>query len=363
MPPASVSDNPQPEPTPGAPSLTAPDSGQPFPSTQPSPGAFSPGLQPPSSAPSLTSPGGSSSSTLPPFTLPSDSSPRSGGITAQPADTLPGPSTTPSAPAAGGGKASLGVTVDSTKQPTSRASRRGAYIADVKPGSPAQIAGLPIGAVIVQMDGQKINSDDDLINAIRAARAGQEVELSFYDTADRFGKKLVRLGEAGAAPGAFSGPSTGGFGAPGGGFGSATAQNPGSTPPEAPARGGIGGPGRPLINRVEQMAENFGRGAGLTPGAPLKTTTVYDPLAMAALQRTVQDLTAVVASLEERIRALESKAGISPPPAGATGSSSSQFGTSPSTGGSSSFGSPQTPGFGSPSPSITPGFAPPGTNP
>jgi hypothetical protein len=81
---------------------------------------------------------------------------------------------------------------------------------------------------------------------------------------------------------------------------------------------------------------------------------------MAALQRTVQELAATVISLEERIRALEGKAGVtSPPQAGGAGA---QFGTSPSAGGASSapaLGSPQTPGFGSPSPSITPGFGAP----
>ncbi|HEY2412451.1 MAG TPA: PDZ domain-containing protein [Pirellulaceae bacterium] len=367
-PPATVSDNTQPEPPAGAPALTAPGGGQSTPSTQSGAGSFNSGLQPPSSAPSLTPPGGPSSSTNPPLTLPAESSPRSSGITAQPHDTLPGPSSTPSAPgaggSAGGGNASLGITVGSATQSTSRATRRGAYIAAVKPGSPAGIANLPVGGVIVQIDGMKINSDDELINAIRAARPGQEVELSYYDSADRFGKKLVRLGEAGAAPGAASGPSTGGFGAPGGGFGSPTAQNPGSVPAEGPARGGIGGPSRPLINRIE----NAVRGGGfLPPAGPTGATTVYDPLAMAALQRQVADLINAVNSLEERLRTLEGKAGVtSPPIGGGAGGAGSQFGTSPSASGTSSspsFGSPQTPGFGSPSPSLTPGFAPSGTNP
>jgi membrane-associated protease RseP (regulator of RpoE activity) len=362
---ATVPDNAQPEPPAGAPSLTAPGGGPSAPTTQPGAGSFGSGLPSPSTAPSLTPPG---SSSAPPLTLPSESSPRSGGITAQPLDTLPGPSTLPSAPSAGGsgsGRASLGIKVGT---PPTRAARRGAYVEVVHPGTPAAMADLPVGAVIVQMDAQKINSDQDLINAIGAARPGQEVELSYYDSTNKFGKKTVRLGEAGAAPGSASAPSAGGFGGPSGGFGapggfgSATAQNPAAAPPETPARGGIGGGGRPLINRVEQMAENFGRGGGLAPGAPLKTTTVYDPLAMAALQRTVQDLMATVNSLEERIRALEGKAGIASPPAGAAGGSNGQFGA-PTTGGSPSFGSPQTPGFGSPSPSLTPGFGPSGTNP
>jgi membrane-associated protease RseP (regulator of RpoE activity) len=364
---AGVSDQPATETQPGAPSLTAPGSG---PSTLPSastnPGAASPGSQS-SAFPSLTPPGGSSA------TIPIPGGPeslsRGSGITAQPLNTLPPGSESsaipgaPGVPSTGGssgsGSASLGITVGSSESPASRARRRGAYIAAVKPGSPAAIAGLPVGGVIVQYDGRSIMSDDDLVNAIRTARPGQDVELTYYDSADRLGKKMVRLGEAGAAPGAASPPAPGGFAAPGGGFnpGTATAQNSGAipAPSEGPGRPAFGGSNRPLINRIESAA----RGAGILPPAgPTGPTTVYDPLAMAALQRQVVDLINTVNSMEERIRTLEGKAGV---PSPATGGAPSPFGTTPSSSGtpaSSGFGSPQTPGFGAPSPSFTPGFSP-----
>lgn len=212
--------------------------------------------------------------------------------------------------------------------------RRGAYIERVKPNSPAEMAGLPAGSVIVQMDTRSIGSDEDLKAAIQSARPGQEVELSYFDSSDRFGKKLVRLGEipsTGAAPA----PGTGGFAAPGGGFGGTQ----GTAPADASPRSGLSGRGRPLIN----MAENLGRNAGLIPTGPTGPSTVYDPLAMAALQKSVIELTAAVSSLEERLRAIEGRTGVG----GGTSISP------PNT-----FGSPQTPGFGTGQPSLTPGFGP-----
>jgi hypothetical protein len=127
---------------------------------------------------------------------------------------------------------------------------------------------LPAGGVIVQVDARTINSDEDLKAAIQAARAGQEVELSYYDSSDRFYKKFVRLGEI-PATGTAMAPGSGGFAAPG------------TAPPaETNPRSGLSGRGRPLIN----MAENLGRNAGLIPTGPTGPSTVYDPLAMAALQ-------------------------------------------------------------------------------
>ena len=379
-----VTDQGAPELQSAAPALTAPGGGQPStsspgggqPSIQPAPSSFGAGSPSSSSAPSLTPPG-SASSTLPPLTLPSEPSPRAGGITAQPLDSrpqgseslpIPGASGSHGAPAAGGtsasGGASLGITVGSGDAQPSRARRRGAYIANVKPGSPAALAGLPIGGVIVQYDGRQIASDDDLVNAIRAARPGQEVELTYYDSADRLGKKMVRLAEAGASSGPASGAAgsgiSGGFSS--GGFGGATAQNPGAIPgtSEAPPRSPIGGTGRPLLNRVE----NAIRGAGILPAAgPTGPTTVYDPVAMATLQRQVADLIGAVNSLEERLRALEGKAGVTSPQSGGSPSNAgTPFGSLPPVSGNSpspSFGSPQSPGFSSPSPSLTPGFAAP----
>ena len=204
---ASIGDNPAAESPSTPPSLTAPGAG---PSLSPTPGSL-----------------GASPLTPSPLPAPAtgDATPRTGGITAQPLDNLPpgpsfgGPATSspstsnpslsggaPLTGATGSGNASLGITVGQTGGSPAR--RRGAYISAVKPGSPAAIAGLPVGGVIVQVDGRSINSDDDLIAAIRAARPGQEIELTYYD-GDRLGRKSVRLAEAGASPPS-STPGTGG---------------------------------------------------------------------------------------------------------------------------------------------------------
>lgn len=374
--PTTISDQPATEAPSGAPGLAPPTTAPS--SAPPTSGSFGSGLQSPAS-PSLLPPSGGAP-TPSPSASQRENAPRTGGITAQPLDSRPpGPDSTGTSPlpSASVGGASLGITVGRNDQVRGAPSgRRGAHIADVKPGSPAGIAGLPIGGVIVKMDNRQINSDDDLVAAIRAARPGQEVELTFYDNNDRIGKKMVRLAEAGA-PSTASAP--GGFTAPGigGGFGSAF--NPGSTtgspepsssPSSRPTPGSAGGSTRPLINRVERMAENLSRGTGLVPTGPTGPTTVYDPLVMAALQKSVAELGAAVSSLEERLRALEGRSGVTSPSGGASGGTSpSPFGTPPSPLGSPS--SPgtgfQTPGFSSPQPLITPGFnpstSPPSPNP
>jgi len=314
---------------------------KPPPTTEPAPGEIPP--VPPTLSPPGTTPSGGAPSLLPPTgsssppTLPSPAAPDSTtrpGIVAQPQEprspasepppgaSAPGPAP---GPASGGGGASLGIKVAPQSElaaaPGVR-SRRGALIASVNQGSPADLAGLKAGALIVQMDGRSINSDDDLVAAIRAARPGQEVELTYYD-GDRLGRKLVRLGQAGGG----TSPPAPGVGASGG-----------SSPP-GPSTSGLGqrlpGGRAPLINRVEQLVDNFSRTQGVPPVGLPTVPTNYDPSAMAALIKSVTELTESVSRLEERIKALEGKqSGSAPAPA------------------------PLTPGFGSPSGGGTPGTPP-----
>ncbi len=291
-----------------------------------------PGAAPSGTSPALIPPTGSGS----PSTLPSPATPDAGtrpGIVAQPQEPRSLANESPpsaSAPASAGGGASLGVTVapqsEQGRGPGSR-SRRGALVAGVKAGSPADLAGLREGFLIVQMDGRPINSDDDLVAAIRAARPNQEVELTYYE-GDRLGRKAVRLAQAGAS----AAPSPGS-----GAFGGATPPGPSTAAPRLPG-------GRPpLINRVEQLVDNFSRSQGVAvPNLPTVPTN-YDPSAMAALMKSVTELTEAVSRLEERVKAIEGKQP-----------------------GSSSAPTPLTPGFGVPSTLPGPSFGPPtgaGTNP
>ena len=345
----------------GARPTTPPASGAPTPGTAPpGPGTSEPQLAAPSlSPPSTTAPPGSTpagESTLPgapslsapsipdgaapPSTLPGPTSPSrssSGGIRAQPLELGPPPASItddvpPALPGGGvgeatsGGNPSLGISVlPLTEQARLRAGvpiRRGALVADVKRGSPADQAGVPTGTVIVRFDTRPIESDEDLVNAVKASRPGQEVEISYYE-GSRLNRKLVRLGAAGGA--------------------AAPAISP-SAPSTAPGIGGSGPSSRPLLSRIERMADNFTR--------PSPVTTVYDPQAMADLQARVSELTDSVRALEARLGALEARLG------GA--------GTAPS---SPRGSSPTTPSFGTPSgTAITPGGASlpslgPATNP
>lgn len=199
-------------------------------------------------------------------------------------------------------------------------------IAMVKPGSPAEQAGLKAGQMIVAVDGKRIETDDDLIAQIKARHPGQSVELRFHDGAPGSDIRTVnvRLAQAGtpaagaAGPGSAAPRSGGGLAAPGGGF-SSPASQPGSVP-------GLS-PGTRLMDRVERIADNL---------APRALSTVYNPQAFADLQMRVDQL-------EARLRALESKVGITP------------------TGSAPSGGSTTAPGFNPPTnPSTTPGFGPSG---
>ena len=163
------------------------------------------------------------------------------------------------------------------------AARRGALITQIRPGSPADRAGLPLNGLIVMVDGRRIDSADDLVAFIRAARPGQEVEMGYYE-GDVLRRKTVRLG-----------PTAVGF-----------------APTTPPAVGG-GGPGiglggdRPVLNRLEKVADSI-IGAR---GAP----TVYDPSDMATLKARVAELTEQVKALEERLKTLEGRGGGAAPPA------------------------------------------------
>jgi hypothetical protein len=76
-----------------------------------------------------------------------------------------------------------------------------------------------------------------------------------------------------------------------------------------------------LINRVEQLVDNFSRAQGV-PLTNLPTVpTNYDPSAMASLMKSVAELSESMMRLEERIKALEGRqpggaAAPAPQPAG-----------------------------------------------
>jgi serine protease Do len=56
---------------------------------------------------------------------------------------------------------------------------RGALIAELVDGSPAESAGLRTGDVIIRFQDEEINNVADLIRAIRGSEIGEEVEIVF----------------------------------------------------------------------------------------------------------------------------------------------------------------------------------------
>jgi membrane-associated protease RseP (regulator of RpoE activity) len=187
------------------------------------------------------------------------------------------------------GRASLGVTVVPLNDQT-RAEfgvrpsvTSGAVIVGIRRGGPAETAGLPIGGVIVRIDGTRVASADDLIGAVAGLRPGQEVELQVMQ-GERLTTKSVRL--APAATTALVPPV------------------PSETAPPA-----IGGPDRPLLRRFENLVDSLGGGEPKTPIG----STILDPSAIKTLFERVQTLEEKNASLEERIKLLEAKLGNTAP--------------------------------------------------
>lgn len=175
--------------------------------------------------------------------------------------------TTPAAPATPSpmvvdGRPSLGIHVgpitDELQRTQRLAVRRGAVVASVERGSPAERAGLPVGAIIVAFDGRRIDRPEDLIDAVQQSRPGQEVELTYYDR-DRLSRKRLSLGNA---PAGFL-PPTGPARplpapAPAAVPAPAIATPPGSTAEGRPFERQLGAGGnRPLLGRIGRALDTL----------------------------------------------------------------------------------------------------------
>ena len=193
-------------------------------------------------------------------------------------DDLPPPAESPEGselprPGSASGRASLGVTVvtfDSEARSTSDVPvRSGALITQIRPLSPADRAGLPIGGVIVRYEGQRIETADELVAAIAASRPGDEVELSYYQ-GTRLASKNVTLSAAADSR---------------------------LTAPGAPLRD------RPLLNRLERDLEGPTR-----PGAASDDPSGAAPGGSEMeLREEIEKLKSTVEALEMRLAEIEAK--------------------------------------------------------
>ena len=298
---------PEDSPAPPAAESTAPAAG----AGSPAAPARSPTLSPPGGSP-LGSPLGDPAARAPTLTPPGDTPLRNPAADplARPArdpnlDLPPPPASTPStldplnpaatteppapgdlspAPAPGAGRATLGISVvpltpETRIQYNVRATaRQGAIIHSVRPGSPADLAGLPMGGVIVSIDGQLVKSSDDLAATVAAARPGQEVELRYMLEGDRVATKTVRLAPAAAAA-IVPGPTGSGEG--------------------------------PNLREFENLADPATRPNPTTRAdtrMPIGST-IANPSLVKELHDEITLLTSRIESLEKRLNALEGKAG------------------------------------------------------
>lgn len=87
-------------------------------------------------------------------------------------------------------RASLGVQVVNDKTVD------GAKIMDITSGGPAQAAGLPAGAVVTKVDDRPIGSGNALVAAIRSKAPGDQVTLTYLDSAGKSQTVQVTLGTA-----------------------------------------------------------------------------------------------------------------------------------------------------------------------
>ncbi len=86
----------------------------------------------------------------------------------------------------------------------------GAVVTRIMPDSAAERAGLQISDLIVEIDGQEVNSSRELRNIVGLMRRGQEVELSIYRGDQRMTVDAVIGGAEGRTSVADSRPATSG---------------------------------------------------------------------------------------------------------------------------------------------------------
>jgi predicted metalloprotease with PDZ domain len=197
---------------------------------------------------------------------------------------LPPPRTT-TADDAAGGRVTLGVratpVTDETRRRFGLTVRSGALVEEITAGSSADRYGIPLGAVIVALDGRRIDSPADLVDAVGRLRPLQEVEVTYFQ-ADKQHRKTLRM-PADAADEERS-PLI------------AERVPPTSDPP---MRLLPGGGDRPALRKLEGVIDRFVR-----PSGPIAEDNSMD---VPALRRQVELLQNQVDQLQRRVSELESR--------------------------------------------------------
>lgn len=177
--------------------------------------------------------------------------------------------------------------------------RRGAVITAIERGSPADQAGLPLGGVIVAFDGRRIDSPNDLVQAVRTSRPGQDVELTYYQR-DRLARKSVHLLPAQSPDLAppldpqQSGPATG-------------SRSAAPAGPSLEQQLGAGG-SRPILGRIGRAIDSVVTPAqALDPSEPTVVNRIEPNSEIALLREQVNQLQKQIDAMQKQIESLEKK--------------------------------------------------------
>jgi hypothetical protein len=180
-------------------------------------------------------------------------------------------------------------------------------IASLDPESPADRVGLPLGGVIVSVDGQRVDSPRDLVRFVQAARPGQSIELTYYQGATRF-RKRVQL-----APGAARPAAPDAAPAPTPPRSAPTVPTPPPPRPAAPRLSQMlpNTEGRPLLQGIGQLLDEFVP----PPGTPPLATNPAQPVPtdrVAELEKQVESLQQQVLQLQQQVAELQKRFDRSP---------------------------------------------------
>ncbi len=207
------------------------------------------------------------------------------------------------------GRGSLGLTVvpltEQAKEQYGLTVNRGALVSAIRPGSSADRAGIPIGGVIVALDGIRIDTAEQLVGMAGGLRVNQEVELTYYSGA-RLSRKTLRATPASAV----------GMGAvPPGALPPAVGPDGGGLPPGI---GNAGGGDRPLVRGLERIIGNAianggNAGGGGPPGVqggpggpgPVVMPAPLDSPEVVELRKKVELLEEELRDLRARMEKLE----------------------------------------------------------
>jgi hypothetical protein len=190
--------------------------------------------------------------------------------------------------------------------------RQGARVASVVVGSPADRVRVPLGAIIVAVDGRLVTTPGDLAHRIAVLDPGREIELSYYYGGQHVRRRVVLAdaarpttrppGASATSPGTAGGAASGIGGLPGGPIGGATSPAAGGT-----AGGPIGGPTSGPTSDTATAGSAASSGTSGIPG----TLTDTPPAAagsrsdQAALRAEIESLRREIDLLKRRIDELE----------------------------------------------------------